>query len=69
MKYLLKVSAIGSDEERIEQVSGSLSDVYQHMKNHCAVGDVADIYEENEYLETAIRLGGSVAKLTHKLEW
>lgn len=69
MEYLLKISAIGQDEERQEQVSGSLPDVYQHMKNHCAVGDVADIYGENEYIETAIRLGGSVATLSHQLEW
>lgn len=69
MEYLLKISVIGNEEERQEQVSGSLPDVYQHMKNHCAVGEVADIYEENEYIETVIRLGGSVATLTHKIEW
>lgn len=38
-------------------------------KNHCAVGEVADIYGENEYIETAIRLDSSVATLSHKLEW
>ena len=69
MEYLLKISAIGQDEERQEQVSGSLPDVYQHMKNHCAVGGVADIYGENEYIETVIRLDSSVATLSHKLEW
>lgn len=69
MEYLLKISSIANEEERQEQVIGSLPDVYQHMKNHCAVGEVADIYGENEYIETAIRLGGSVATLSHKLEW
>ena len=69
MEYLLKISAICQEEERQEQVSGSLPDVYQHMKNHCAVGEVADIYGENEYIETAIRLDSSVATLSHKLEW
>lgn len=69
MEYLLKISAIGQDEERQEQVSGSLPDVYQHMKNHCAVGEVVDIYGENEYIETVIRLDSSVATLSHKLEW
>lgn len=69
MEYLLKISSIGNEEERQEQVNGSLPDVYQHMKKHCAVGEVADIYGENEYIETAIRLGGSVATLTHTIEW
>lgn len=69
MEYLLKISVIGNEEERQDQVSGSLPDVYQHMKNHCAVGKVADIYGENEYIETAIRLDSSVATLSHKLEW
>ena len=70
MKYLLKISSIGNEEERQEQVNGTLPDVYQHMKNHCAVGEVvADIYGENEYIETVIRLNGSVATLTHKIEW
>lgn len=69
MEYLLKISVIGNEEERQDQVSGSLPDVYQHMKNHCVVGEVADIYGENEYIETAIRLNGSVATLTHKIEW
>ena len=69
MEYLLKISSIGNEEERQEQVNGSLPDVYQHMKNHCAVGDVADIYGENEYIETGIRLGGNVATLSHQLEW
>ena len=65
----MKISSIGNEEERQEQVNGSLPDVYQHMKNHCAVGDVADIYGENEYIETGIRLGGNVATLSHQLEW
>lgn len=69
MECLLKISVIGNEEERQDQVSGSLPDVYQHMKNHCAVGEVADIYGENEYIETAIRLDSSVATLSHKLEW
>ena len=69
MEYLLIISVIGNEEERQDQVSGSLPDVYQHMKNHCAVGEVADIYGENEYIETAIRLDSSVATLSHKLEW
>lgn len=69
MEYLLKISVIGNEEERQDQVSGSLPDVYQHMKNHCAVGEVVDIYGENEYIETAIRLDSSVATLSHKLEW
>lgn len=69
MEYLLKISVIGNEEERQDQVSGSLPDVYQHMKNHCAVGEVADIYGENEYIETAIRLDSGVATLSHKLEW
>lgn len=69
MEYLLKISVIGNEEERQDQVSGSLPDVYQRMKNHCAVGEVADIYGENEYIETAIRLDSSVATLSHKLEW
>lgn len=68
MEYLLKISVIGIEEERQEQVSGSLTDVYQYMKESCKVGEVADIYGENEYIETAIRLGGSVATLTHKIE-
>lgn len=69
MEYLLKISVIGNEEERQEQVSGSLTDVYQYMKENCKAGEVADIYGENEYIETAIRLNSSVAKLTHKLEW
>lgn len=69
MEYLLKISVIGNEEERQDQVSGSLPDVYQHMKNHCAVGEVADIYGDNEYIETAIRLDSSVVTLSHKLEW
>lgn len=32
MEYLLKISVIGNEEERQDQVSGSLPDVYQHMK-------------------------------------
>ena len=62
MEYLLKISVIGNEEERQEQVSGSLTDVYQYMKENCKTG-------ENEYIETAIRLNGSVATLTHKIEW
>lgn len=69
MEYLLKISVIGQDEERQEQVSGSLPDVYQYMRGNCKAGEVADIYGENEYFETAIRLDSSVATLSHKLEW
>lgn len=69
MEYLLKISSIGNEEERHEQVNGTLPDVYQYMREDCKVGEVADIYGENEYVETAIRLGGSVATLTHKIEW
>lgn len=69
MEYLLKISSIGNEEERQEQVNGTLPDVYQYMREDCKVGEVADIYGENEYIETAIRLGGSVATLTHKIEW
>lgn len=69
MEYLLKISSIGNEEERQEQVNGLLPDVYQYMREDCKVGEVADIYGENEYVETAIRLGGSVATLTHKIEW
>lgn len=69
MEYLLKISSIGNEEERQEQVNGTLPDVYQYMREDCKVGEVADIYGENEYVETAIRLGGSVATLTHKIEW
>jgi hypothetical protein len=69
MEYLLKISSIGNEEERQEQVNGTLPDVYQYMRENCKVGEVADIYGENEYIETAIRLGGSVATLTHKIEW
>ena len=36
MKYLLKISAIGQDEERQEQVSGSLPDVYQLITSFVA---------------------------------
>lgn len=32
MEYLLKISAICQEEERQEQVSGSLPDVYQYMR-------------------------------------
>lgn len=69
MEYLLKISSIGNEEEGQEQVNGTLPDVYQYMRENCKVGEVADIYGENEYIETAIRLGGSVATLTHKIEW
>lgn len=69
MEYLLKISSIGNEEERQEQVNGRLPDVYQYMRENCKAGEVADIYGENEYIETAIRLNGSVAKLTHKIEW
>ncbi len=69
MEYLLKISAICQEEERQEQVSGSLPDVYQYMRENCKAGEVADIYGENEYIETAIRLNCSVATLSHKLEW
>lgn len=69
MEYLLKISAIGNEEERQEQVSGSLLDVYQYTRENCKAGEAADIYGENEYIETAIRLDSSVATLSHKLEW
>ncbi|WP_278672730.1 hypothetical protein [Leyella stercorea] len=69
MKYLLKISAIGGDEERHQQVEGSITDVYLYMKEHCRTGEIADIYEEEVYTETAIRLPGSVAQLTHRIEW
>lgn len=39
------------------------------MKEHCRTGEIADIYGENEYIETAIRLDSSVATLSYKLEW
>lgn len=35
MGYLLKISSIGNDEERQEQVSGLLPDVYQYMRENC----------------------------------
>ena len=69
MKYLVKISAIGNDEERIHQMDGTMEDVYQYMKENCQVGEVVDIYLEKLYQETAIRLDGSVATLSHKLEW
>ena len=69
MEYLLKISSIGNEEERKEQVSGLLPDVYQYMKENCKAGEVADIYGENEYIETAIRFDCSVATLSHKLGW
>lgn len=69
MEYLLKISSIGNEEERQKQVNGRLPDVYQYMRENCKAGEVVDIYGENEYFETAIRLGGSVATLTHKIEW
>lgn len=69
MEYLLKISSIGNDEERQEQVSGLLPDVYQYMRENCKAGEVADIYRDNKYIETAIRLDSSVATLSHKLEW
>lgn len=69
MEYLLKISSIGNEEERQKQVNGRLPDVYQYMRENCKAGEVADIYGENEYIETAIRLNGSVATLTHKIEW
>lgn len=69
MGYLLKISSIGNDEERQEQVCGLLPDVYQYMRENCKAGEVTDIYGDNEYIETAIRLDSSVATLSHKLEW
>lgn len=69
MEYLLKISSIGNEEERQEQVNGRLPDVYQYMRENCKAGEVVDIYGENEYFETAIRLDSSVATLFHKLEW
>ena len=69
MEYLLKIFSIGNEEERQEQVNGTLPDVYQYMRESCKAGEVADIYGENEYIETAIRLDSSVATLSHKLEW
>ena len=69
MEYLLKISSIGNEEERPKQVNGRLPDVYQYMRESCKAGEVADIYGENEYIETAIRLDSSVATLSHKLEW
>lgn len=39
------------------------------MRKNCKAGEVADIYGENEYFETAIRLDSSVATLSYKLEW
>lgn len=69
MEYLLKISSIGNEEERQEQVNGRLPDVYQYMRENCKAGEVADIYGENEYIETAIRLNGSVATLRIKREF
>ena len=69
MEYLLKISSIGNEEERPKQVNGRLPDVYQYMRENCKAGEVVDIYGENEYFETAIRLDSSVATLSHKLEW
>lgn len=68
-EYLLKISAIYSDEERLCQVNGSIQDVYRYMKESCTAGEVADIYENNMYKETAIRLPASIARLEHQLEW
>lgn len=50
-------------------MDGTIEDVYQYMKENCQVGEVVDIYLEKLYQETAIRLDGSVATLSHKLEW
>ncbi len=47
MEYLLKISSIGNDEERQEQVSGLLPDVIQKMREICKAGEVADIYGDN----------------------
>ena len=69
MNYLLKISAIDSDEERTHALFGHIEDVYWHVRTKCTVGEVIDIYEEEEYIETVIRLNSSVAKLTYKLEW
>ncbi len=69
MEYLLKISSIGNEEERPKQVNGRLPDVYQYMRENCKAGEVADIYGENEYIETAIRLDSIVATLSHILEW
>ena len=69
MEYLLKISSIGNEEERQKQVNGRLPDVYQYMRENCKAGEVAYIYRDNEYIETAIRLDSSVATLSHKLEW
>lgn len=69
MNYLLKISAIGNDEERVHALYGHIEDVYGYVMRKCAVGEIIDIYEEEEYIETVIRLNSSVAKLTHKLEW
>ena len=69
MEYLLDSSAASDVYKRQEQVSGLLPDVYQYMRENCKAGEVADIYGDNEYIETAIRLDSSVATLSHKLEW
>ncbi|MDB1077505.1 hypothetical protein PL757_20525 [Phocaeicola vulgatus] len=69
MNYLLKISAIDSDEEWTHALFGHIEDVYWYARTKCTIGEVIDIYEEEEYIETVIRLNSSVAKLTHKLEW
>lgn len=65
MEYLLKISSIGNDEERQEQVSGLLPDVYQYMRENCKAGEVADIYGDNEYIEK--RPSGLIAAWPHCL--
>lgn len=68
-EYILKISAIHSDEERMHRIDGNITDVYQYMKESCTVCEVADIYEQEVYKETVIRLPASVAKIEHYLEW
>ena len=69
MEYLLKISEIGGNEERNQPIEGSMTDVYLYMKEHCRTGEIADIYEDGVYAKTVIRLSGSVAQLTHRIEW
>lgn len=69
MKYLLKISEVGGDAERNQQVEGNITDVYLYMKEYCRPGEIADIYKNGVYAETVIRLRSSVARLTHRIEW
>lgn len=68
MNYLLRIiSSEGGYKERTHALYGHIEDVYRYVRTMCAVGEVIDIYEEGEFIETVIRQDDKVATLARKM--